>query len=68
MSRSKKKKITKSVDTKYIRKIMTKNDGKNLPKWLLEDLLDDSILYRKDDKMFRIRPIIKIGINHQAFL
>lgn len=68
MTRSTKKKVTKSVDTKYIRKIMSETGGKNLPKWLIEDLLDDSVLYKKDDHMFRIRPVIKIGINHQAFL
>ena len=51
MIKRKKKKVIKSVDTKNIREIMTKTDGKNLPKWLLEDLLDESILYKKNDKV-----------------
>ena len=58
-----------SKQTKYVRQCLKDfNDTKKaLPKWIIEDLMDESNLYDKEynAKLFKIiEP--NIGINHQA--
>ena len=55
-----------NLETKFIRKRMIELDGKNLPIWLVEDLLESSILYKKNKRSFRVRPKIRIGYDYQV--
>ena len=69
--------MNKKNDTKYVRKILSKTQNpSDLPKWLLNDLFDESTCYiPKRKKPYSIKYLnkkykskVKIGTNYQAIL